>query len=100
MGVDPLASSWKPLPISLRVGALMVAPPCWWSLSVVREGDEALENRPSRALGLMGRGGHPCVALTPLFEAYDGPCRGTVPGLSEAREGCLAMSGFQMVAWA
>lgn len=74
MGVDPFR--WKPLPIGLRVGALMVAPPCWWPLSVVREGDKTLENRPARALGLMGRGGHPYVALTPLFEASSGLCRG------------------------
>lgn len=100
VGVDPLASSWKPLPIGLRVGALMAASPCWWPLSFVREGDEALENRPARVLGLMGRGGHPCVALTPLFEAYSGPCRSTVPGLSEPHEGCLALSGLQRVAGA
>lgn len=63
----------------------MAAPPYWWPLSVVREGD--------KALGLMGRAGHTYVALTPLFEVYFVPGLGTTRG--RATSGCARWVGCE-----
>ena len=66
----------------------MAAPPYWWPLSVVREGD--------KAPGLMGRAGHPYVALTPLFEVCSVPGLGNHRGQSHI--GVRALGGLWRVA--